>query len=129
MIEVCAAVIRVKNKFLLTTRPEGSHLAGQWEFPGGKLKIDESHYECIVRELYEELSLDVVPLDKLYTLKWSYLEKTVLLHFYRTLPVYINEIKPKSNDGQFIDFVSVNNLKNYDFVEADKVFVKYLCRE
>ncbi|MCP4176207.1 MAG: (deoxy)nucleoside triphosphate pyrophosphohydrolase [bacterium] len=126
MIEVCAAVISVNNKFLITTRPEGTHLAGQWEFPGGKLKPEESHYDCIIRELHEELSLVVIPLDKLYTLKWCYREKTVRLHFYRTLPAELDNVKVEANDGQLVNFVSVNKLKDYNFVEADKLFIRYL---
>jgi 8-oxo-dGTP diphosphatase len=127
MIEVCAAVIRVNNKFLITTRPEGTHLSGQWEFPGGKLESGESHFDCIIRELREELSLNVIPLDKLYTLKWRYREKTVLLHFYRALLLNSEFSKITANDGQLIDLVSTNRLRNYNFVEADKSFINYLC--
>ena len=59
MIEVCAAVIKINSKFLITTRPEGTHLCGQWEFPGGKVEDGELPESALVRELKEELGIDI----------------------------------------------------------------------
>ena len=54
-IVVVAAVIERDGSFLLTLRPEGTHLAGHWEFPGGKVHVSETHAEALRREIFEEL--------------------------------------------------------------------------
>jgi 8-oxo-dGTP diphosphatase len=57
VIEVTAAVIRRADTILLARRPEGSHFAGMWEFPGGKIDPGETPEECLARELLEEFGL------------------------------------------------------------------------
>jgi 8-oxo-dGTP diphosphatase len=57
MRAVTAAIIRRGNKVLLTRRAAGEHLAGQWEFPGGKVHDGETTEACLARELEEELSV------------------------------------------------------------------------
>ena len=52
-----AAVIERDGRFLLTLRPEGTHLADHWEFPGGKCQPHETHAEALRRELHEELDI------------------------------------------------------------------------
>ena len=56
-IVVAAAVIRKDDCFLLTRRLHGTHLAGYWEFPGGKCESGETHKACLERELAEELGV------------------------------------------------------------------------
>ncbi len=67
MIEVAAAVIIRDNKVLLASRPPDKPPAG-WEFPGGKLEPGENVADCAVRELQEELALDVTPREILMEL-------------------------------------------------------------
>ncbi len=57
MIEVTAAIIEKDARVLVAKRKQGSHLAGYWEFPGGKLESDESPEECLARELQEEFHI------------------------------------------------------------------------
>ncbi|MEM0235903.1 MAG: (deoxy)nucleoside triphosphate pyrophosphohydrolase [Thermofilum sp.] len=59
---VTAAVIRDGDKVLVARRQSG-HLAGKWEFPGGKLEPGESPEECLARELREELGIEVTVKD------------------------------------------------------------------
>lgn len=54
MIEVTAAIIEKDDKFLIARRAKGKHLAGYWEFPGGKIEADETAEACLYRELNEE---------------------------------------------------------------------------
>ena len=80
-INVCAAVLLHEGKLLLTTRRPGGHLAGCWEFPGGKVNADETLEACIVRELKEELALFVNCAGELFSLAFDYPEKSIRLHF------------------------------------------------
>lgn len=59
MIHVVAAIIEKDTKVLLAKRKAGKHLAGFWEFPGGKVKDNESVQDCLKREIKEELCVDV----------------------------------------------------------------------
>jgi len=67
---------------LVQRRPEGSHLAGTWEFPGGKVEPDESWEEALVREVREELGVACVPGGILAERTFDYTEKRVRLRFY-----------------------------------------------
>jgi 8-oxo-dGTP diphosphatase len=82
-IVVAAAVVIEQGKVLLTRRHEGSHLAGLWEFPGGKLEDGESPEEALVRECREECGIEVSVGEVLDVTHHRYPEKDVLLLFYR----------------------------------------------
>jgi mutator protein MutT len=70
------------GKVLITQRPLGGHLEGLWEFPGGKLEPGETAAACLVRELQEELGVEVEVGVRIETLSHTYPEKTVRLHFF-----------------------------------------------
>lgn len=81
---VAAAVVREGPgaPVLLTKRPEGSHLAGYWELPGGKVEPGEDPERAVVRECEEELGITVEVVDVLEVAWHRYEEKDVLLLFY-----------------------------------------------
>lgn len=80
IIEVAAAVIRDhQGRLLLSQRPEGKHLAGLWEFPGGKCEPGESAHAALARELHEELGIEVTGSRPLLSLTHHYPEKSVRL--------------------------------------------------
>ncbi len=81
-VVVAAAVVRDEDRYLLTRRLPRGHLAGYWEFPGGKLEEGESPEEALVRECREECGIDVVPIDVLDVAFHRYPGKDVLLLFY-----------------------------------------------
>ena len=83
MIVVAAAVVIHEGRVLLTRRAEGQHLAGMWEFPGGKLEEGEAPEATVVRECLEECGIEVEVTDILDVTHHSYPEKDVLLLFYR----------------------------------------------
>ena len=90
-IPVAAAVIeRSDGRVLLAERPAGKPWAGYWEFPGGKFEPDESPAQALVRELHEELGIDVEAITPWITRDYAYPEKTVRLHFFR-VPVWHGE--------------------------------------
>jgi len=82
-VVVAAAVVIRDGCVLLTRRTEGQHLAGLWEFPGGKLEDGESPEEALVRECREECGIEVEVAEILDVTHHRYPEKDVLLLFYR----------------------------------------------
>ncbi|MFW2390562.1 MAG: 8-oxo-dGTP diphosphatase MutT [Polyangiales bacterium] len=81
-IVVAAAVIIRDGRVLLTRRAKGQHLAGMWEFPGGKLEEGEAPEDALVRECLEECGIEVEVAEILDVTHHSYPEKDVLLLFY-----------------------------------------------
>jgi 8-oxo-dGTP diphosphatase len=124
-IVVVAAVIERDDTFLVTLRPAGSHLAGHWEFPGGKCLPTETHQEALRRELYEELDIvgDVGAL--IHSVAHAYPERTVELHFYRC--AYDGVAKPMM--GQQMDWVPRARLRELPFPEADAELIAMLTRD
>ena len=125
-IIVTAAVICIKDKFLITSRPEGKHLSGKWEFPGGKVKVNESLQDALARELREELNVSVIVLDKLFSTVYDYVTKVVQLEFFRVVPEDINNFIPLPMDNQKLCWAKKENLKNFVFAPADIEFVEML---
>jgi 8-oxo-dGTP diphosphatase len=73
MIEVVCAVIEDKEKGILACqRPAGKHLAGLWEFPGGKVEEKESPALALIREIREELEVEISVLSELEPVEWQY---------------------------------------------------------
>ena len=84
LTEVAAAVIeRPDGTFLLAQRPEGKPYPGYWEFPGGKIEAGESAHDALVRELREELGIEVTHATPWITRVYAYTHATVRLHFFR----------------------------------------------
>ena len=121
-IVVVAAIIERDNTFLLTLRPEGTHLAGHWEFPGGKVHDHETHAEALRREVFEELDAMVVIGDLAHTVTHAYPEKTVQLFFYRC--DLLGEPKPMM--GQEMRWIPKTELKALPFPEADRELIEQL---
>lgn len=73
MTEVVCGVIRNEDGFFLAClRPQGKHLGGQWEFPGGKVEDGESNEAALIRELREELGVEVALGAALLPVRWTY---------------------------------------------------------
>src|SRR5262245_11674844 len=111
MIVVVAAVIEHDEAFLVTRRLEGTHLAGLWEFPGGKIASGESHREGLRREIREELDADVEVGELVYETNHEYAARSISLHFYRcTL-----RGAPRPLLGQEMKWVPRADLRALDF--------------
>ena len=83
LTEVAAAVIERPGEFLLAQRPEGKPYPGYWEFPGGKIEAGEDPRAALVRELREELGIEVLQASPWITRVYAYTHATVRLHFFR----------------------------------------------
>jgi 8-oxo-dGTP diphosphatase len=120
MIRVTCAVIRnEEEEVLVVQRGEFTDHPFKWEFPGGKLAKDESEEECIIREVKEELSLDVVICGRLSVVEHDYGHKNILL-----IPFICDTLDDLPFLSEHISYkwVDSNELKLIDFCAAD-VFV------
>ncbi|HNV01711.1 MAG TPA: (deoxy)nucleoside triphosphate pyrophosphohydrolase [Vicinamibacterales bacterium] len=84
-VVVAAAVIERGGAFLLARRLEGTHLAGHWEFPGGKLHEGETLEECLAREIREELDAAIEVGEEILATIHDYPDRSVELRFFRCL--------------------------------------------
>ncbi|MBI1884668.1 MAG: (deoxy)nucleoside triphosphate pyrophosphohydrolase [Chlamydiae bacterium] len=83
MIEVCAALIEENGKYLVAQRlPCAKHLPLYWEFPGGKRENGESLEECLKREIFEELDVEIEGGALLGQWSYHYSDRQVVLYFY-----------------------------------------------
>ena len=81
VIHVVAGILSdAQGRVLLAQRAQGSHLAGLWEFPGGKIEPGESAEGALRRELHEELAIEIGDVEPLISIPWHYPEKSIVLH-------------------------------------------------
>ena len=126
MIPVVAALIVRGGRLLIARRPEGRHMAGRWEFPGGKLEKGESPEDAVEREIREELGLDVRAGRIYQAIAYSYPEKDVLLLFYAAAVV---SGEPRPIEEAEIRWVTVAELGGYAFAPVDEMLVQRLKRD
>ena len=122
---VLAAVVEQNGAFLLTRRLNGTHLAGTWEFPGGKCEAGESHEECLRRELIEELGVDAEIGEEVFGIIHAYPEKTIELHFHECTLAG----EPAPQLGQEMRWVPRSELPGLEFPEADRELIEMLVRQ
>lgn len=124
LVEVVAALVQdEKGRYLITQRRKGSHLAGLWEFPGGKREADESLEEALRRELAEELSARFAVGQRVETVRWEYPERTIVIHFYRCR-LESGTIEPR--EDQAMAWVAPDRLSDFDFPPADRDLITRL---
>jgi len=122
--EVAAALIQDSaGRYLITQRREGTHLAGVWEFPGGKRHAGETLEACLRRELGEELGGSFTVGEKVETVRWEYPETTVVIHFFRCRLV-AGHAEPL--ESQALAWVAPEQLADYAFPAADARVVERL---
>jgi 8-oxo-dGTP diphosphatase len=118
LVVVSAAVVLFGGRVLLTQRKRGTHLAGAWEFPGGKVEPDEDPCAALVRELAEEIGVTAEVGDIVAVTFHRYPAKNVLLLFYEA------RLAPGSPEPRAIDVAAVRwaeaaELRDEDFPPAD----------
>lgn len=122
---VAAALVDPDNRVLIAERPAGKSLAGLWEFPGGKLAPGESPEQALVRELKEELDIDVC-LECLAPFTFASHSYDA---FHLMMPLYLcrnweGEITPR--EGQRIKWVRASKLTDYPMPPADLPLIPFL---
>ena len=121
---VAAALYDEAGRVLIAERPAGKHMAGRWEFPGGKIAPGESEAEALARELKEELGVDFGSGRALMSLSHAYEDRLVELSLW-VVASYAGE--PASLDGQRLKWVDPARLIDEDILEADRPFIEALA--
>ena len=115
-VEVSAGLIFRDGKLLITRRNADAHLGGLWEFPGGKREADETFEQCLVRELREELGIEVEVGELVESLTHAYPEKTVALKFFCCR---WSRNEPRAIDCLDFRWIAAGELDDYEFPAAD----------
>lgn len=120
---VAAALFDHDGRVLIAERPAGKHLAGFWEFPGGKVAPGETDEQALVRELREELGIDSHADMHIMTLTHDYPDRVIDLVLWRAT---VLDGAPSGLDGQQLKWVHCNALSDEHLIEADRPFIAAL---
>jgi len=122
-IDVAAGLVFHQQKLLITQRPVGTHLAGLWEFPGGKLEQGETFEKCLARELREELAIEVALGQLFEEITHEYPERTVHLKFFLCR---LAKGRPRAIGCAAFEWATRDCLAPRDFPSADKRLLRRL---
>ncbi|MCW2306799.1 (deoxy)nucleoside triphosphate pyrophosphohydrolase [Rhodobium gokarnense] len=125
LLVVACALIDVDGRVLIARRPEGKALAGLWEFPGGKLEPGERPEDSLIRELNEELGIDINPacLAPLTFASYAYED------FHLLMPLYVCRRwsgTVEAREGQDLKWVRPARLRDYPMPPADEPLIPHL---
>ncbi len=116
-------LIDVEGRVLLAQRPAGKHLAGMWEFPGGKLESGEAPLAALARELHEELGIRMLHAEPLIRVPWQYGEQELLLDAWR---VDRWGGVPRSLEGQALQWLPPEQIDPATLTPADGPILRAL---
>ena len=124
-IDVVAAVIRREDgRVLITQRLADDTLGGYWEFPGGKVEPGEELRAALARELREELGVEAHIGAEIHHIAHAYPDRDVRLYFY---DARILSGEPQKLEVADLRWVTLHELMDYQFPEADLPLLKQLC--
>jgi mutator protein MutT len=122
-IDVSAALIFNNGKLLITQRHATVHLGGLWEFPGGKREAGETFEACLLREIREELGIEISAGKLFEEITHAYTEKTVHLKF------FICELlsgEPQTLGCAAFKWIGKSELSDFEFPAADAQLLEKL---
>jgi 8-oxo-dGTP diphosphatase len=125
LLVAACALVDIDGRVLLARRPEGKKMAGLWEFPGGKLNPGETPEAALIRELHEELGIEVAGSCLAPFAFASHAYAT----FHLLMPLYLCRRwrgRPQGREGQTLAWVRPDKLSDYPMPEADRPLVPLL---
>ena len=124
MTEVAVGILRRNEKILICQRKKGGRYELKWEFPGGKVEPGETTEQCLQRELFEELSIDVLSIGRIQTESAYYKDGGMFNVAYCFISEFHGE--PMNNVFEQIRWVTLEELKLMDLLDGNKPFVHSL---
>jgi len=126
VVVAVGVIVNEQGDILIAKRHEHLHQGGKWEFPGGKVEAGEDTITALTRELSEEVAIEVSKAQPMMLLEHDYGDKFVRLDIWK-----VEDFTgiAQSNEGQEIRWVSVNELTNYQFPEANGPIVDKLIEQ
>jgi 8-oxo-dGTP diphosphatase len=125
LLVAACALVDADGRVLLARRPEGKKMAGLWEFPGGKLDPGETPEAALIRELREEIGIDVAAA----CLAPFAFASHAYEHFHLLMPLYLCRRwkgTPKPRENQTLAWVRAQKLGEYEMPPADKPLIPLL---
>lgn len=122
-IEVVAAVIVKDNKVFCCKRGPGRDLEGYYEFPGGKIEVNETKEEALIREIKEELNIDISIDSYITTIEHDYPSFHLIMHVYRCI-IINGDISLNEHTDSI--WCNVNELSDINFAPGDLKVLKYI---
>ena len=127
LLSIAIGILRnAKNEVLLGKRMKGKNLKGYWEFPGGKIKPNETPEEALFREFQEELGVEIGRSKKMESISYQYDQYDVLLMPFKIID-YIGN--PAGLEGQELMWCATDQLKEIEILPADQSLVEKLAAE
>src|SRR3954454_19949340 len=120
---VAAALFDEQGRVLIAERPAGKHMAGWWEFPGGKVGVGETDASALERELHEELGIESKSESEILALSHEYPDRVVDLVLWKAR---LLRGEPRGLDGQALKWVDCQSLGNERLLPADEPFIAVL---
>ena len=122
---IVVGIIRKETgEILITKRKKDQLLGGLWEFPGGKVESSETLEDALIREIKEEVNLDIYEINKVGKVNHAYSHFKITMHAFECLSKNISELKCKSADEH--KFINLNEFNDYAFPKANKVIIENL---
>ncbi|WP_272521452.1 8-oxo-dGTP diphosphatase MutT [Providencia sp. PROV202] len=125
-LHIAAGIIRnAQQHIFITQRPEGTHMAGFWEFPGGKLEKGEDPKGALIRELEEEVGIAVTDCDLYHQVDHEFDDRFITLYFFM-VSGWKND--PYGKEGQKSRWIEQQSLIAEEFPPANRVIVDMLIK-
>ena len=122
-IDVVAAVIKKNDLFLIANRSFEDNSQGIWEFPGGKVEENETFTSALIREIKEELSLNIKVGNIIATIDLNKTDKNIYVHYYYAI-ILSGQIS--LNVHSEFKWVPHNQLKSFTYIDGDRHILNYL---